>query len=75
MSVIDEDWVEIQTKDTQCKFIKEAQEKKWMYKFPMPNWYKKSEKFAKDAVIRNSILWIRKTANWCYMFHTYTGMN
>ena len=63
ISILDKDWVDMQGKDTQCKLIKEALEKKWAYKFPMPIWYKKAEELAKIAVIRNNILWIKTKAN------------
>ena len=63
ISILDKDWVDMQEKDTQCKLIKEALEKKWSYKFPMPIWYKKAEELAKHAVIRNIILWIKTKSN------------
>ena len=56
ISILDKDWVSLQEKDTQCKLIKEALDKKWTYSFRMPIWYKKAEEFAKDTVLRNNIL-------------------
>ena len=60
ISILDKDWVALQEKDTQCKLITEALDKKWTYSFPMPIWYKKAEELAKIAVIRNNILWIKQ---------------
>ena len=55
--------VYLQEKDTQCKLIKEALDKKWSYSFPMLIWYKKAKELAKESVIRNNILWIKKKGN------------
>ena len=60
ISILDKDWVSLQEKDTQLKLIKEALDKKWSYSFHMPIWYKTAEELAKEAMVRNNILWIRK---------------
>ena len=60
ISILDKDWVGLQTKDTQCKLMIEALQKKSTYKYPRPIWNKKAEGLAKEAFIRNNILWIKK---------------
>ena len=44
-------------------------------KIPYAHMIQKAKELAKEAVIRNNILWIRKIANWCYMFLTCTDMS
>ena len=71
ISILDKDWVALQEKDTQCKLVKEALDNKWSYSFPMPIWYKKAEELAKEAAMRNNILWIKKNGRLViYMPHS-----
>ena len=53
-------WKEAQEKDNLATLIKESIEKKWTYKFPMPDWYKKAEALANMAIMKNTIIWIIK---------------
>ncbi len=40
--------------------IKESLSNKWVYKFPMPDWFKKVEFLTNMAVVKNNIIWIKK---------------
>jgi hypothetical protein len=40
--------------------IKESLNKEWIYKFPMPDWYRKAEHLAKMAIVRNNVIWIKE---------------
>jgi hypothetical protein len=53
-------WAYEQEKDSLSNLIKESLEKKWVYKFPMPEWFKKAKRIAATATIKNSIIWINK---------------
>jgi hypothetical protein len=60
ISALDVDWVHEQEKDHLSMHIKESLNKQWIYKFPMPEWYKKAEHLAEMAVVRNNVIWIKK---------------
>jgi hypothetical protein len=38
----DMNWAHEQEKDNLSNLIRESLDKKWIYKFPMPDWYKKA---------------------------------
>ncbi len=60
ISALDIDWVLEQEKDNLSTLIKESLNKECMYKFPMPEWYKKAENLKKMAILRNNVIWIKK---------------
>ena len=60
ISAMDMKWEHEQAKDNLSNLVKESINKEWIYKFPMPEWYKKAEHIANMAVIKNNIIWIKK---------------
>jgi hypothetical protein len=56
ISVLDLNWGHGQEKDNLSNLFKESLNKKWIYKFPLPDWYKKAEYLAGNAVIKNNII-------------------
>ncbi len=60
LSALDIDWAHEQQKDNLSTLIKESLNKEWTYRFPMLEWYKKAEKLANMAVLRNNVIWIKK---------------
>jgi hypothetical protein len=39
--------------------IREILAKKWTYKFPLPDWYKKVESIVINAELRNNVIWVK----------------
>jgi hypothetical protein len=60
ISALDINWVHKQEKDNLSMLIRESLNKIWIYKFPMPHWYKKAEHLANLAMVRNNVIWIKK---------------
>jgi hypothetical protein len=65
ISSLNINWTHAQEKGNLSKLIKENLEKKWVNKFPMPEWYKKDKFIANMALLSGS----RRMINCCYMFH------
>jgi hypothetical protein len=47
-------------KNNSSNLSKESLEKKWVYKFLMPDWYKKAEVFGKHGSHQKNNVWIKK---------------
>jgi hypothetical protein len=60
ISTLDVDWTHAQEKDNLSNLIKESLERKWVYKFPMPDWYKKAKSISNMAVLKNNVIWIKR---------------
>ncbi len=60
ISALDIDWVHEQQKDNLSVLIRESLNNEWIYKSPMPDWYKKAENLGKMAIIRNNVIWIKE---------------
>jgi hypothetical protein len=60
ISVLNMNWAHKQEKDNLSSLIRKNLNKKWMQKFPMPDWYKKAELLANMVVVKNKIIWIKK---------------
>jgi hypothetical protein len=60
ITVLDIDWVHEEEKDNLSSLIKESLNKQWVYKFLVPEWYKKAEHLAEMAIMRKNDIWIKK---------------
>jgi hypothetical protein len=60
ISVFDMNWTHEHEKDKLSNLIKESLNKKWIYKFPMPDWFKKAQKIANMAIMKNNITWMKE---------------
>ena len=60
---MDMNWAHEQGKDNLSNLVKESLNKEWIYKFPMPEWYKKVEHIANMSLMKNNIIWIKRNDN------------
>jgi hypothetical protein len=60
ISALDMNCAHEEEKDNLSNLIKESLEKKLVYKFPMPEWFKKAEHLTTMATVENNIIWIKE---------------
>jgi hypothetical protein len=66
ISALDVNWVYTQSKGRFLNLIKEHIEKKWIYKFPMPQCYLKAGRITNMAVLKNNVLWFKNDKDLLY---------
>jgi hypothetical protein len=54
VAILDMNWTHEQEKDNFLISIAESLSKKWIYKFSMPDWYKKVEYFCRELFCMKS---------------------